>query len=36
MAGAIGATDFIASTPDRENLFIEEEKTEGYKVEILH
>ena len=29
MAGAIGATDFIASTPDKENLFIEEEKTEG-------
>jgi hypothetical protein len=29
MAGAIGATDFIASTPDRENLFIEEEKTKG-------
>jgi hypothetical protein len=29
MSTAIGATDFIASTPDRENLFIKEEKTEG-------
>ena len=29
MSTAIGATDFIASAPDRENLFIKEEKTEG-------
>ena len=29
MAGALGATDFVASTPDKENLFIKEEKTEG-------
>ena len=29
MSTALAATDFIASAPDRENLFIEEEKTEG-------
>ena len=29
MASAFGATDFIASNPDKETLFVEEEKTEG-------
>jgi len=29
MASAFAATDFIASTPDKETLFVKEEKTEG-------
>ena len=29
MASALAATDFIASTPDKKTLFVEEEKTEG-------
>ena len=29
MASALAATDFIASTPDKETLFVKEEKTEG-------
>ena len=29
MASALAATDFVASTPDKETLFVKEEKTEG-------
>jgi hypothetical protein len=29
MSSALAATDFIASTPDKETLFVKEEKTEG-------
>ena len=29
MSSAIAATDFIASAPDKQNLFVKEEKTEG-------
>jgi hypothetical protein len=29
MSSALAATDFVASTPDKENLFVKEEKTEG-------
>ena len=29
MSAALAATDFVASTPDKETFFVEEEKTEG-------
>ena len=36
MSSALAATDFVASTPDKETLFVEEENTEGLSGRDLH